>query len=144
MIYFLYILLLCSSGYSLTGKDSVITETVDAIECNHCYEEDGTLKFNQFIFYEFSHDYGRSHVMSWFMYHNDQHVNGVIRPVVKYDPNSKEWTVKWRDRDGHITRIVKSKVFTETWTENDPERENKSLMPEKYRIGFKKQILTNY
>lgn len=116
-----------SSGYSSMNP---IAERVDMIELNHFRDEETNSSFDQVIFYEWSPDYSRFHVMSWCLIENDP------RRRPRKDPCSGMYYVRWLDKDTGIYRAVKSSLFRETWTKLDPERVNKQLMEEKHRIGL--------
>ncbi len=48
-----------------------VTETVDLIELNHFYDDLGRHAYDQVIFYEWSPDYRRFHVIAWCLVEND-------------------------------------------------------------------------
>ena len=101
-----------------------IVEHVDLIEVNHRYYDSGEEHFAQVILYQWSSDYQRLHVMHWWLVSNG--------PSVRYDANRKKYCARWKDR----RRVVWSDTFRETWTEKDPERLNKRILEERYRIGL--------
>lgn len=107
---------------------SRVRETVDLIELNHFYDDLGRHSYDQVIFYEWSHDYARFHVIEWCLVEKDQ------MRIPRRDPGRGDYFVHWHDRDDKVQRIVRSKHFQETWSQVDPERSNRKLLPEKYRI----------
>ncbi|MFK7736348.1 MAG: hypothetical protein AB8B50_09985 [Pirellulaceae bacterium] len=107
---------------------SRIRETVDLIELNHFYDDLGRHSYDQVIFYEWSHDYARFHVIAWCLVEQDK------MRLPRRDPGRGDYFVNWNDRDDKVQRIVRSKHFQETWSQVDPERSNRKLLPEKYRL----------
>lgn len=123
MIKILILLILSSSGFS--SKDKVLFETCDLIELNHFYDDLGRHAYDQIIFYEWSPDYRRFHVISWVLI--DSNSGATLS-------NTKEWhSVEWRDTENKVNRQLKSKLFRETFSNVDPERANKKLFDEKFR-----------
>ncbi len=122
------ILLLPLLCWASGASDShTLRESVDLIELNHFYDDLGRHTYDQVIFYEWSVEYSRYHVIAWCLVEEDQ----TRLPVLL--PGGKEVQVRWFDRDIKRTREVRSKLYRETWTQSDPERENKKLLEEKYR-----------
>lgn len=121
--------LLFSVSTASSGAGRGISERVDLIELNHFYDDLGRHAYDQVIFYEWSPDYCRFHVIAWCL------VEDLSRMPVKV-PGSGEYAVRWYDRDSKIQREVRSKTYRETWSQVDPERANKKLIEEKYRISL--------
>jgi hypothetical protein len=107
-------------------------ERVDLIEFNHYYDDLGRHQFDQVIFYEWSPDFRRFHVIAWSL------VEGDLRRVPAKLPGSGEYAVKWYDRDARVQREVHAKLYRETWTQSDPERINKQFIEEKDRLSLAK------
>lgn len=107
-----------------------LSETVDLIELNHFYDDLGRHSYDQVIFYEWSPDYSRYHVIAWSLVEQDK------SRVPRKDAHRKDYYVEWYDRDARVYREVRSKVCRETWSQIDPERANKKLMDEKYRLSL--------
>ena len=115
------------AGNNLGGK---VSERVDLIELNHFYDDTGCHSFDQVIFYEWSHDYSRFHVIAWCLIENDP----ARKP--RRDAGRGDYYVSWHDRDANVQREVRSPLFRETWSQVDPERANKQLLEEKHRISL--------
>lgn len=87
----------------------------DLIEINH-YKPNGHVVFTQVIAWDWDAQYKRWNAQQWGM--------------------AREW-----DRTNNVTTIhtdtktikVRSKLFRETTTQHDPERDNQTLFPTKYR-----------
>ena len=110
------------------GRD--VTEKVDLIELNHFYDDLGRHAYDQVIFYEWSPDYRRFHVISWCLLEND------LSRMPTRNPNNGEYRVRWHDRDAKVHRELRSPLYRETWSQVDPERVNKKLLDEKYRTSL--------
>lgn len=121
-------LLLMASG----PQDNLckLRERVDLIEFNHFYDDLGRHAYDQVIFFEWSDEYLRYDVIAWCLVENDDG-----RLPVK-TPSGGEYVVRWFDRDAKVQREVRSRLFRETWTQFDPERLNKRLLEEKYRLSL--------
>lgn len=113
-----------------SGSGRTIHERVDLIELNHFYDDLGRHQYDQVIFYEWSPDYCRLHVIAWCLVEED------LGRIPRQEPGSREYVVRWFDRDSKIRREVRSKLYRETWSQVDPERANKKLLDEKYRISL--------
>ena len=110
------------------GRD--VTEKVDLIELNHFYDDLGRHAYDQVIFYEWSPEYRRFHVIAWCLLEND------LSRMPTRNPNNGEYVVRWHDRDAKVQREVRSPLYRETWSQVDPERVNKKLLDEKYRTSL--------
>ena len=97
---------------------------VDLIELNHLYR-DGQHTFDQFILYDWSPDYRRYHAICWAF------PSELNRQLPKLG-------------ESHRVRLdgieVRAKLYRETWTTHDPERQNLTVCPEQYR----RKLATNY
>lgn len=110
---------------SLVGTDlSPTVQSVDLIELNHFVDEDGREVFQQVIFYDWSQTHGRFHVRAWRLVKTPNQL-----PRKRWNPNRVECT--WHD-DGILRRVV-APSLRETWTQYDPERANRKLLPEERR-----------
>lgn len=107
-------------------------ERVDLIELNHFFDDLGRPAYDQVIFYEWSPDYQRFHVIAWCLVDEELH-----RMPSKVHGRGG-YAVRWYDRDARIDREVKARLYRETWTQVDPERANKKWIDEKYRISLLK------
>lgn len=123
---FALMILMASIGSS---SSSAIESRVDLIELNHFYDDLGRHAYDQVILYEWSPDYRRHHVIAWMLLDESSEIG----KFPQKEQGSRDWIVKWYDRDAKTKRIVRSKLYRETWSQVDPERENKQLFDEKYR-----------
>lgn len=115
---------------SNSARSRDLTERVDLIELNHFYDELGRNMYDQVIFYEWSPDYRRFHVIAWCLVEND-----LSRMPTKV-PGSDDYVVRWHDRDAKTRREVRASLYRETWSRVDPERANKKLLDEKLRTSL--------
>ncbi len=107
-----------------------LSQRVDLIELNHFFDDLGRHAYDQVIFYEWSPDYRRYHVVAWSL------VEDNLERMPSHDHRRDIHIVRWYDRDAKTRRSVWSELYRETWSQTDPERLNKSLMDEKYRVSL--------
>ncbi len=124
-------LLVSSAGHAPDSRVR-LKERVDLIELNHHHDDLGRHSYDQVIFYEWSPDYCRFHVIAWYLVEEGK----AKRP--KRDPGRQDHFVSWYDRDAKVNRVVRSELYRETWGQVDPERANKKLLEEKYRVSLVK------
>lgn len=113
-----------------TWSSGELSQRVDLIELNHFYDDRGRHAYDQVIFYEWSPDYRRYHVVAWCLVENN------LGRMPTRDHDRDAYVVRWYDRDARMQRSVWSPAFRETWSQTDPERANKKLMDEKHRISL--------
>lgn len=106
-------------------QPSTIRQRVDLIELNHFVDEDGREVFRQVIFYDWSKSHRRYHVRAWRLVKHHSQI-----PQRRWDPPIYQCT--WHD-DG-LLRQVWAPSLRETWTQQDPERVNRGLLPEDQRV----------
>lgn len=102
----IYLLLLLGS---FRGVDH---QPIDKIEVNH------TPAFTQVILWDWSDDYVRYDVVGWWVVAQDSD-----RPTQLSDL----WRVEYRGKR------YSTRVCTQSWTRNDPERDNAKLFPQEWR-----------
>ncbi|MEM1070125.1 MAG: hypothetical protein AAGG48_18910 [Planctomycetota bacterium] len=107
------------------GQSTIVKQRVDLIELNHFVDEDGREVFRQVIFYDWSQTHHRFHVRAWRLIKNESQV-----PVRRWNPDHYQCT--WHD-DGLLRQVWAPKL-RETWTQRDPERVNRALLPEDQRV----------
>lgn len=115
------------------GWSVQLDERVDLIELNHFHDENGKPVYDQIITYEYDPASGDNLTRQWRLYDpkdglgslpREHHADGTVR-------------VRWFDKDENVFREVKSKLFKESYTQFDPERENKKLLDEKNRTALR-------
>lgn len=114
------------------GSRSPVVVVVDLVEVNHFYdEESGEHKFNQVVIYEIDPVTKMKMVIDWYMLEKDR-----LDKCPSRNYETQGCSLFWPD--DRSVKVV-SRMFTETWTTHDPERENKKIFPEHYRIGILKR-----
>ncbi len=109
-----------------TDLDSgtTVRQRVDLIELNHFVDDEGREVFRQVIFYDWSREHHRFHVRAWRLIKHDSQL-----PVRRWNPQQFECT--WHDDS--LLRQVWSPKMRETWSQQDPERVNRAMLPEDQR-----------
>lgn len=90
---------------------------VDLIELNHVVAADGSVKLSQVILWDWEPGYDRFDVVEWRLASDGlpSRVDGL-------------WRIPWRIDDGSVV-VVRAKIYRETWTRYDPERDNVTVRP---------------
>ena len=104
--------------------------TVDKMELNHYYDDDGQLVFSQMIYYDWSRQDNRFHVIAWRLCKSREMIPLRIQGTTNY-------RAIWRD--GDIIRHTHTTLYVETWTQHDPEIKERTVLPKEYRKGFIKR-----
>ena len=109
-------------------------EHVDAIELNHFFDQRGHLVYDQVVFFERTPTTGRFQVRAWCLVDDRETLNR--RPLLNDNGLYECFAV---DSNERLTRRIVSRVFRESWTQFDPEREDKKRHPESLRIELVKR-----
>lgn len=104
-------------------------EWVDLIELNHFYDKQARYVFSQVIFYERLAENGQFRVRSWALVNEQES----LTRIPEYNPATEVVTVTMKLPNDVVVRL-KSRLFRETWTQNDPEKDDKLKLPEQYRL----------
>ena len=115
---------------------NTVAEYVDCIELNHFYDQGWKLVYDQVIFYELAPETGRFQVMAWCLVEDREVLN---RRPVKNEATGL-YTVDWYDNDQRLSRKITSRLYRESWTQIDPERENKKVHDERLRITMVRRL----
>jgi hypothetical protein len=108
------------------------SESCDLIELNHFHDCHGDHVFDQLIFWRWDVSANTYHVRAWTMVDCDERL-----PSRNYRNDS--WSVRYYDFGTRLSRYVHAKHFRESWTQRDPERENKIILDESKRISLIKR-----
>lgn len=111
------------------------TEYVDLIETNHYFDHQGRLVYDQVVFYERTPTTGKFQVRAWCLVDDREYLNR--RPVK--NETTGLYQVDWYDTDKRILRKLTSRLFRESWSQVDPERDNKRFHPERLRVELVKK-----
>ncbi|KAA5545343.1 hypothetical protein FYK55_06720 [Roseiconus nitratireducens] len=98
--------------------------TVDLVELNHFIDESGREVFQQVVFFDWSTGNRQFEVRAWRLVKDPSQL-----PRRSWSPSG--YLVTWQDKD--LTREVWAKNMRETWSQQDPERVNRELLPESQR-----------
>ncbi|MCA9138119.1 MAG: hypothetical protein KDB00_15210 [Planctomycetales bacterium] len=109
-----------------SGGQAENTETaeVDLVELNHFLDEHGREVFRQVVFFDWSRKNRQFEVRAWRLV---KHPSQLPRRI---DPTST-YLIRWQDKS--VTREVRAGSMRETWSQEDPERVNRSILPENQR-----------
>ncbi|PAY17313.1 hypothetical protein CKO51_22035 [Rhodopirellula sp. SM50] len=114
-----------ASGILPGGRDSNTTVAeVDLVELNHFLDDHGREVFRQVVFFDWSRKNRQFEVRAWRLV---KHPSQLPRQV----DQSSTYLVRWQDKS--ITRQVRAKSMRETWSQEDPERVNRAILPENQR-----------
>lgn len=116
---------------SLNPIELVARDTVDLVEVNSFYDDQGRLVFDQTIFYDWSPPHGRYMVRAWRLVKNPHQIPDL-------DHASGKWRCLWND--GEVTRLVIAGQYRRTWEQFDPEHVERHYFPEKCRKGLQTQL----
>ena len=97
---------------SIIQVDDVARESLDLVEVNHFFDEQGREVFTQVIFWDWSESDCRYMVRAWRLVKNPN-----ILPVRDWDRGG--YRSLWQD--GEQLRDIHALSFRETWTQYDPE-----------------------
>lgn len=114
-------------------------EHVDAIELSHFYDAKGRLIYDQVIFWDRTPTTGKMEVRSWCLVEDR---NEQTRRPIKNEQNGL-YSVEYYDTDSKTIRKVVSRIYRESWSQSDPERENKKTFPESLRVALAKKNQPN-
>lgn len=97
-----------------------VIEYHDSCELNHYYDEHGILIFDQLIFRDWNKYEKRFEIVDWY----------VVKPRSSTNENDCIWL------DGRHLRQVQYGFRIETWTQYDPEINERSILPKDKRKGL--------
>lgn len=106
------------------NPEDVARETVDLMELNHFYDQQGRLEFDQVIFYDWCDNTNRHQVLAWRLVKNPNQ-------LPKRDWRNGGYIAIWHD--GDKLRHIQSQHFRETWTQYDPELAEREYLPKEKR-----------
>jgi hypothetical protein len=112
---------------SVLPREDAVRESVDLIEHNHVYNDNGDLHLEQMVYYEWKG--GRYEVLSWRLRKSPL--------MVPYrDHTNGGYTAVWVD-DQSVTRVVRALAFRESHTMYDPELLERNRLPREFRRELK-------
>jgi hypothetical protein len=109
---------------SIVPQPEVVRGSVDRMELNHFYNEEGWYMWTQLIFWDWDKDLARHSVTTYRMVRVPS-----MRPT--RDHKRGGWVSIWDDEG--VIRVVRSKDFAETWSQHDPEVDDREVLPQQFR-----------
>lgn len=119
---------LIAAMLSIVPQDcGVVRDRVYLVEVNHFFDYDARPVFSQVIFYEWSPAKGRHQVLAWRL---------LKQPcqLPQRDYTAGSYIARWND--GETSREVRAATYRETWSQYDPELENRKELPNEKRKGM--------
>jgi hypothetical protein len=121
------VILLLVALLSISAKPVFgLRDSVDLIELNHFHDKQGRPVYDQVIFWEFD-ELKRLKVRAWCM--ADERL-----PI----KSNASYCVEWKESG--ISRTITSRLFRESWTQTDPERDDKKRFDERDRVLLSQPI----
>jgi hypothetical protein len=105
-------------------SDNTTSAEVDLVELNHFLDDHGREVFRQVVFFDWSRENRQFEVRAWRLIKHPSQL-----PRQANGPSG--FVVRWQDKS--MTREVRAKSMRETWSQNDPERVNRAILPENQR-----------
>lgn len=114
----------CLIAWGVAPQEDVAIETVDLIEVNHFFDEEGRPVFDQCLFYDWSPEASRFMVRAWRLV---RHPSQLPRRDWARDAHVAVW------QDGPVLRKVRALSVRETFTKYDPELIEREFLPKERR-----------
>lgn len=108
----------------IAPPEDIARESVDLIEVNHFYDEQGRLVFDQLIFYDWSPPDSRYMVRAWRLVKSPSQ-------LPQRDFRDGGYSAIWHD--GDLLRNVRADSLRESWTQYDPELVEREFLPKERR-----------
>jgi hypothetical protein len=115
------------------GNQFVAHDHCDLVELHHFHDFQGRNVYDQVIFYEWSAEHSRYHVRSWAISEGDK--------IPRRNYSDGTYRTCYTERESNIERLITSTHFRESFTQTDPERDNKRLLDERLRHGLIKRLV---
>jgi hypothetical protein len=120
---------------SIAANDSSkANDHVDLVELNSFFDCNGRHVYDQTIFYEWNPSLHRYHVRAWVLSDGDKQPQRDYRTGL--------YVTKYTERDSKLERTITSTHYRRSWTQVDPERDNKRLLPENERHALVKRSVS--
>jgi hypothetical protein len=112
---------------AFASPSDVITDSVDIIEVNHYYDDRGVLILDQVIFWDWCDRSCEFHVVAWRLLRSPNQ-------VPHRDWQHGGFVALWYDEE--TLREVRAKWVRHTWTQYDPEVQDRYCVPKHERRGL--------
>lgn len=117
----------------LFAPHNAAREHTDLVELNHFYDCNARCVYSQVIFWEWEPSQSRYQVRSWVISEGDKDPQRDYRTGL--------WIVRYTDRDSRLERTITATHFRRSWTQKDPERDDKKHLREEDRHGLIRRII---
>lgn len=112
----IFLLILC---FLPINNPSEIKDDVDLIVLNHCYDSKGNLRFDQYIFYDWSEQLKMFVIRDYRLTTNKN-----IYPQKNH--HTRIWELSFSDSG--VSRLITSPSYRESFTFNDPESDQRDII----------------
>lgn len=116
----------------ILGFQSTTHDHVDLVELNSFHDCNARHVYDQTIFYEWNPSLHRYHVRAWVLSDGDKQPQRDYRTGL--------WITKYTERDSAIERVITSTHYRRSYSQIDPERDNKKLLDERERHALTKRL----
>ncbi len=112
---------------TIVPQSPLVCDRVDLIELNRVYDDEGRPAITQMIFWDWTPADGRFHVVAWRLWKQAE-----MQPT--RDWAQGEYVLLWHD--GELLREVRAPAWRESWTQHDPEMEDRRQLAKGERRGL--------
>ncbi|MDX1947290.1 MAG: hypothetical protein SFU86_17950 [Pirellulaceae bacterium] len=121
------------AAWGLVPYAAIPTDQADVIELNHYFDPEGRQVFSQVIFWGWYGDEGAFRVLAWRLWKSPPQ-------TPEFDWINRRWQTVWHD--GGELRRVTAATFHESWTQFDPEAEDRAYLPPAERRGLSGEVVS--
>src|SRR5688500_12479080 len=112
---------------SIIPHDDTLRDSVDVIERNCYYDEQGKLVFVELILFDWCDEDERHQCRDWRMVRDPSQ-------VAERDWARGGYSIIWSDNGA--LRVIRAKSVCESWTQYDPELSERGYVPKEKRRGL--------
>ena len=116
-----------AAAIGMVPHATLVCDRVDVLELNRVYDESGRPMLTQMIFWDWHERDAQSHVVAWRLWKDD-----AFQPT--RDWSRGDYVLLWHD--GELLREVRASAWRESWTQFDPEMEDRTRFPKSQRRGL--------
>lgn len=152
-------LLIAASLLSVVPHDTAVRESVDVVEVNNFFDQDGKYVFTQLIFRDWCEAADCHQIRAWRMVKPRQ-TPPIEQPFVDEISEVAKCDLRWRSfathgpmlpreldgkfvchwLDGEVERVITARECRETYTVHDPEVSERESLPKEKRAELRKPI----
>jgi hypothetical protein len=119
--------LITMAALALVPHELTLLDTADVIELNHFYDPEGRKVFDQVIFWEWHAEEAAFRIVAWRLWKSPAQ-------TPERDWQRGGYRTLWFDEDQ--LRLVRATSYRETWTQYDPELEDRQFLVPNRRRGL--------